>query len=72
MNRDGNECISHEVFVCKITHQINTPDICIVDDEVGEYTSQKNDGHISGRDFTPQFKVINKKNISHYWNLYNI
>ena len=58
VNRDGEECQHIEAFGCEVTHRIKHPDICIVDDEVGGNSSQKNDGHIFN--FTLQSKTSTK------------
>ena len=44
MNRDGEECQLIIAFGCKVTHHIKHSDICIVGDEVGSNSKQK-DGY---------------------------
>ena len=66
MDKDGNLCSEDESFGCKVTHDLQYPEMAFVMDEVGGNTSQKGDGHIGGKllvcakGMTPQIKINTK------------
>ena len=45
-NRYGNIHREEDSFGCKVTHDLNHPEMCIVMDVVGRNKNQKGDGHI--------------------------
>ena len=46
MNAKGEHIEEGDVFGCKSTLDITKPEMCVVDDEVGGNTLQKDDGKI--------------------------
>ena len=56
----------------KVTHEITQPEMCVVMDEVGGNTSQKNDGHIGGRKLVCGKGMVLQQRVNHkdkYWTL---
>lgn len=51
MDRDGVECEEAQDYFCKVTHVVDHPEYCLVDDEVGGNTNQKGNGHVGERSF---------------------
>ena len=46
---NGNICDQNNTAGCRVTHNITQPERCIVMDEVGSNTSQKDDGKFGGK-----------------------
>ena len=63
MDKDGKEVKEDDVFGCKLTHNILHPYMCLVMDEVGGNTNEKEDGNLVGqlelceRGMSPQEKI---------------
>ena len=51
MNYDGKEVLEEEVTGCKVTYDLEHPEMCIVMDKVGGNTSQKGDGNKGGETY---------------------
>ena len=62
----GAAVAEEDAFGCRVTHDLQYPEMCIVMDEVGGNTSQKGDGnnggelHMCGVSMTPQQKASTK------------
>ena len=48
-DRNGCECKKEASYGRKVNHTITYPEMCIVGNEVGANTSQKDDGHKGGK-----------------------
>jgi len=51
MNDDGKGVLEEEATGCKVTHDLEHPEMCIVMDEVGGSISQKGDGNKGGETY---------------------
>ena len=49
INRSDYKCEESQPLVCKVTHQIIKPGMCIVEDQVGGNLCMKGNGHIVRR-----------------------
>ena len=73
MNAKGEHVEEGDAFGCKVTLDITKPEMCVVADEVGGNTSQKDDGKIEGERWLcspgtiPQRKISTTK--KHYTTL---
>ena len=73
MNAKGEHVEEGDAFGCKVTLDITKPEMCVVADEVGGNTSQKDDGKIGGERWLcspgtiPQRKISTKN--KHYTTL---
>ena len=51
MNDDRKEVSEEDATGCKVTHDLEHPEMCIVMDEVGGNISQKGDGNKGGETY---------------------
>jgi len=63
MDADGNHVEEDDLFGCKVTCDITKPDICVVADEVGRNTSQKDDGNMGGERWLTEPGTIPQRKI---------